>query len=189
MIELFSIITSFYIQINTESNNMKTRYVFFALLFSMVILSVNAQMAAAKKIPPAIIMNVLLNQPADTVWNYISNPEHFKEYMGFKDVKCYEGRVRDANVYITFEDGNEREQIISVLKEDDKQINFFVQKSHYMKDKWGYAYKVYPRGKNKANVELSLYVMESEIPNFKLKEMEQEFKTTTENLKAKFNKK
>lgn len=167
---------------------MKNKIFYILALLFVCCSTTSAQMAAARKIPPAITMNVLLNQPADVVWKYLSNPEDFKEYMGFKDVKCYEGRVRDANVYITFEDGKEREQTISVLNDETMQINFFVQKSHYLDDKWGYAFRVYPRGKNKSNVELLLYVMESEREKFSMQEMEDEFKLIVKNLKSKFNK-
>lgn len=165
---------------------MKTRIINTLLCCFMCVFALQAQMAAARKIPPAIVMNVMLNQPADSVWKYISEPDNFKEYMGFKDVKCYEGRVIDANVYITFDNGTEREQIISVLKEDTRQINFFVQNSEYLNDKWGYAFQVYPRGKNKANVELLLYVMESEKDKFSMTEMENEFKTIVANLKTRY---
>ncbi|MGL5786248.1 MAG: hypothetical protein ACRCX4_05485 [Bacteroidales bacterium] len=166
---------------------MKSKVLVILSFFLFSVFCVNAQMTAARKIPPAIIMNVMLNQPADSIWNYISEPENFNDYMGFKDVKCYEGKVLDANVYITFEDGKEREQIISVLKENDKQINFFVQKSHYLDNKWGYAFNVYPRGKNKSNFEMKLYVAESEKERFSMKDMENEFKMIIQNLKSKFN--
>ncbi|MEG1737751.1 MAG: hypothetical protein RR259_05885, partial [Odoribacter sp.] len=62
--------------------------------------NLQAQMTAAKKILPAVEKKVILNAPAQKVWDYISEPENYKKFSGVKAFSCEE-KALNAKIELT----------------------------------------------------------------------------------------
>lgn len=104
------------------------------LLFFAVILCVtgvaSAQMAAAKRIPPAVEKKIVLKASAQKVWDYLSEPDNYKKFSGVKSFTCEE-KALNAKIELETKAGKKRSQYISVIDYDHFKICYFVTKSDY----------------------------------------------------------
>lgn len=119
--------------------------------------SVQAQMAAAQRIPPAVEKKVLLNASAQQVWDYISEPANYKKFAGVKEFTC-EGKALNAKIELVTKAGSKRNQYISVIDYDHFRICYFVIQSDYEGDhQWVYSFEVFPKGKKKCEFVVGVY--------------------------------
>lgn len=118
---------------------------------------VEAQMAAARRIPPAVEKKIVLNAPAQKVWDYISEPANYKKFSGVKTFTCQE-KALNAKIELVTKAGSKREQHISVIDYDRFRICYFVTKSDYEGDKqWVYSFDVFPKGNKKCEFVVGVY--------------------------------
>lgn len=116
-----------------------------------------AQMAAAQKIPPAVEKKVVLNAPAQKVWDYISEPENYKKFSGVKEFTCEE-KALNAKISLTSKNGQKRDQNISVIDYDRFKLCYFVTKSDYDGDnQWVYSFEILPKGNKKCEFVVAIY--------------------------------
>lgn len=117
----------------------------------------SAQMAAAKRIPPAVEKKVVLNAPAQKVWDYISEPANYKKFSGVKEFTCEE-KALNAKIELTTKSGSKRSQYISVIDYDAYKICYFVTLSDYDgNNKWVYSFEVHPKGNKKCELIVAIY--------------------------------
>lgn len=127
------------------------------VLTCFVIGNVQAQMAAAQKIPPAVEKRVVLNAPAEKVWEYVSEPANYKKFSGVKSFTCEE-KALNAKITLTTKEGKRRNQYISVIDYDHFRICYFVTHSDYDGDNnWVYSFDVYPDGDKKCELVVAVY--------------------------------
>ena len=120
------------------------------ILFCLCILmlgmgSVSAQMTRAKRIPPAVEKKVVLNAPAQKVWDYISEPANYKKFSGVKSFTCKE-KALNAKIGLTTRSGKQRNQYISVIHSDYDGDN-----------QWVYSFDVHPKGEKKCEFVVGVY--------------------------------
>ena len=116
-----------------------------------------AQMAAAQRIPPAVEKKVVLNTPAQKVWDYISEPANYKKFSGVKSFTCEE-KALNAKIELTTRSGKQRSQYISVIDYDHYRICYFVTHSDYDGDnQWVYSFDVRPKGEKKCEFIVGVY--------------------------------
>ncbi|MEG2276835.1 MAG: SRPBCC family protein [Odoribacter sp.] len=150
--------------------------------------NLQAQMAAAKKIAPAVEKKVILNAPAQKVWDYISEPENYKKFSGVKAFSCEE-KALNAKIELTTKADKKRKQHISVIDYDLFKICYFVTSSDYDGDnQWVYTFEVLPKENNKCEFVVSIYHgFDPLSPEFK-EGITQEFNDIVAGVSKKFNK-
>lgn len=127
----------------------------FLMLGSVV--TASAQMAAAQRIPPAVEKKIVLNAPAEKVWDYISEPANYKKFSGVKSFTCEE-KALNAKIELTTKNGKKRNQHISVIDYDRYRICYFVTRSDYDGDnQWVYSFEVLPKGNKKCEFIVAIY--------------------------------
>lgn len=148
--------------------------------------TVSAQMAAAKRVPPAVEKKVVLNAPAQKVWDYISEPENYRKFAEVKEFTCEE-KALNAAIKLTTKEGKKRDQKISVIDYDTYKICYFVDHSDYDGDhKWVYSFEVIARGNKKSEFIVAVYYgLDPLSPEFE-KGITQEFNDIIEGVSKKF---
>lgn len=138
----------------------------FALVWGMGNLS--AQMTAAKRIPPAVEKKVVLNAPAQKVWDYVSEPGNYRKFAGIKEFSCSE-KALNAKIKLVTKAGSKRDQHISVIDYDRFRICYFVTQSDYDgNNQWVYSFDVLPKGSKKCEFVVAVYHGLEPLPeNFK----------------------
>lgn len=150
----------------------KLTLLFFILLITS---KAQAQMAAAKELPPKFKVEVTLNASVDKVWEYFQEKEVYKKMTGAKTFEI-RGMYIDSPIKVVGRDGTPREQHISAIIEQRHMISFFVTKSEYLKDDtWVYNFQVKPKGENQCTVEMKVYNGYDPITEALEKNMRKEF--------------
>lgn len=87
---------------------------------------------------------IVLNTPAEKVWDYISEPANYKKFSGVKGFTCEE-KALNAKIELTTKKGSKRKQHISVIDSDRYRICYYVTQSDYAGEgTWVYAFNVLP---------------------------------------------
>lgn len=116
-----------------------------------------SQMTAAKRIPPAVEKKVVLNAPAQKVWDYISEPANYKKFANVKEFTCTE-KALNAKIKMETKAGSKRNQHISVIDYDNFRLCYFVTRSDYDGDnQWVYSFDIFPKGNKKCEFVASIY--------------------------------
>lgn len=151
--------------------------------------NLQAQMTAAKKILPAVEKKVILNAPAQKVWDYISEPENYKKFSGVKAFSCEE-KALNAKIELTTKADKKRKQHIFELNFDQFKISYLVTNSDYDGDhEWAYSFNVLPKGNNKCELVVSIYYYEpGQFPAEFNEGITQEFNDIIAGVSKKFNK-
>lgn len=119
--------------------------------------NIQAQMAAATRIPPAVEKKVTLKAPAQKVWDYVSEPGNYKKLSGVKEFSCEE-KALNAKIELTTKADKKRSQYISVINYDNFKICYFVTRSDYSgDDEWVYSFEIHPKGDKKCEFVVSIY--------------------------------
>lgn len=127
------------------------------IMMLFIIQPVTAQMAAAKRVPPAVEKKITLNAPAQKVWDYISEPANYKKFAGVKEFTCEE-KALNAKIHLVTKAGSQRDQYISVIDYDQYKLCYFVTHSDYDGDnQWVYAFDILPKGNKKCQLVVSVF--------------------------------
>ncbi len=147
----------------------------------------NAQMAAAKRIPPKYSNSIELNASVDDVWNIVSQPAKYAEWIfGVKEFEC-KGKIRGAKINLVLNSGEKRYQEVSVLNKNERVITFFVTKSTYFGEAWVYRFVVKEK-KGKAVLHYEVYLGSSDLKVKKelMGKFKSEWKDISEGIKSRF---
>lgn len=148
--------------------------------------AVSAQMAAAKRVPPAVEKKVVLNAPAEKVWEYVSEPANYKKISGVKEFTCEE-KALNAKIELTTKSGKSRSQYISVIDYDNYRICYFVTRSDYDGDnQWVYSFDIKPKGDKKCEFIVAIFHGFEPLPAEFDKEITQEFNDIITGVSKKF---
>jgi len=156
-------------------------------VFFLNVTDAKAQMAAAKPIPPKYKNSIELNASVNDVWNVVSQPEKYAEWVfGVKEFEC-NGKTRGAKINLELKSGEKRSQEVSVLNKKERVITFFVTKSTYLDEAWVYRFQV-KKKKGKAVLHYEVYFGTSDakvekgiMPKFK-----SEWKGISAGIKSRF---
>lgn len=130
---------------------------FVILLTVGAVETTQAQMAAARRVPPAVEKKVVLNAPAQKVWDYISEPANYKKFSGVEEFTCAE-KALNAKIELTTKSGKKRSQYISVIDYDNYRLCYYTTKSDYAGDRnWVYSFDVHPKGDKKCEFVVAVY--------------------------------
>lgn len=133
------------------------RILFCLLVLGLGMGNLAAQMVAAQRIPPAVEKKVMLNAPAQKVWDYVSEPGNYKKIAGVKEFSCNE-KALNAKIRLVTKAGSKRDQHISVIDYDHFRICYFVTRSDYDGDnQWVYSFDVFPKGDKKCEFVVAVY--------------------------------
>ncbi len=150
------------------------------------VITASAQMAPAKRVPPAVEKTVVLNAPAEKVWEYVSEPANYRKFSGVKEFTCEE-KALNAKIELTTRDGKKRNQHISVIDYDNFRICYFVTKSDYDGDnQWVYSFEVKSRGSKKCELIVAVYHGFDPLPEEFKKGITQEFNDIITGVSKKF---
>lgn len=146
----------------------------------------SAQMTAAKRVAPAVEKKVVLNAPAEKVWDYVSEPANYKKLAGVKEFTCEE-KALNAKIKLETKAGSKRDQYISVIDYDHFRICYFVTQSDYDGDnQWVYSFDVFPKGNKKCEFVVAVFHGDQPLPA-KFKEgITQEFNDIITGVSKKF---
>lgn len=146
----------------------------------------SAQMAAAKRVAPMVERKVILNAPAEKVWEYVSEPVNYKKFSGVREFTGKE-RCLNEQIELVTQAGHKRNQYISFLNFDRRRICYFVTKSDYDGDnQWVYSFDVFPKGKKKCELVVGLYHGDEPLPEVFEKGITQEFDAIIAGVSKKF---
>ena len=149
-------------------------------------MTASAQMAAAKRVPPAVEKTVVLKAPAEKVWEYVSEPGNYKKFAGVKEFTCEE-KALNAKIGLTTKSGKKRDQHISVIDYDNYRICYFVTHSDYDGDnQWVYSFDVKPKGNKKCEFIVAVFHGFDPLPEEFKEGITQEFNDIITGVSRKF---
>lgn len=183
---LFDLHSNHTVSLNSINKKREMKKLLFLIVTLCVAGVASAQMAAAKRIPPAVEKKIVLKTSAQKVWDYMSEPGNYKKFSSVKVFTCEE-KALNAKIELETKAGKKRNQYISVIDYDNFKICYFVTKSDYTGEKqWVYAFDIYPKGDGKCEVVLSVFFGFDELsPEFK-EGITKEFDDIIAGLKKKF---
>ena len=148
--------------------------------------NLQAQMVAAQRIPPAVEKKVVLNAPAQKVWDYISEPANYKKFSGVKTFTCQE-KALNAKIELVTKAGSKREQHISVIDYDHFRICYFVTRSDYEGERqWVYSFDIFPKGGKKCEFVVAVFHGVDPLPEEFKQGITQEFNDIITGVSKKF---
>lgn len=158
---------------------------FSILLFSFC--SANAQMEPAKEIPPKYKNSIKVDAPIADVWEVISKPKRYAEWVyGVKSFEC-KGSKLGARVSLELTNGEKRKQEVSVIAPRNKIFAFLVKESTYMKGEWVYRFRLEDKGgKTKINYEVFFGSSSSEADKRILNKFRLEWKDISKGIESQF---
>lgn len=164
---------------------MKTIKIVFLLLALLLTGNAYAQMAAAKRIPPQVVVEAGLNAPIDEVWQFMNEKDNYKDMSGARTF-VPQGMFAESPVKVVGHDGTARQQNISYINETRHIISFFVTKSDYLKNMWGYTFELAPKGDKKCTLSMNVFYTDGTVPDNLKKNMQQEFTHMKKYMEKKF---
>jgi uncharacterized protein YndB with AHSA1/START domain len=160
------------------------------IFVSVLLLNVTdakAQMAAAKMIPPKYKNKIELNASVNDVWNLVSQPARYAEWvLGVKKFECH-GKTRGAKMNLELISGEKRSQEVSVLNKDEKLITYFVKESTYLDQAWVYRFLV-KKKKGKAVLHYEVYfgTSDAKVKKGLMPKLKGEWKNISTGIKSQF---
>lgn len=139
-------------------NKMKKYFFLLLILAGSTFLASAQTMTAAKKIPPMLSREGVINATADEVWKLISVLDRVAEYNGAMVASVEkEGDGYEAYRLCKMVDGTERGEEITVFAKSSKQICFCTEDSQYPVERFVVNYYIKPSGKSKCKLSLEAY--------------------------------
>lgn len=139
---------------------MKRYLILLAAVFTLSIGTTVAQsgMQPAKKLPPTLQREGVVNASPDEVWKLISVLDKVADYNSelVKSVEK-EGDGYEAYRLVKLNDGTERGEEVTVFAKSSKRICFRCEDSQYPVEYYIVNYYIEPSGKSKSKVRLESY--------------------------------
>ena len=139
---------------------MKRYLILLAAVFTLSIGTAVAQsgMQPAKKLPPTLQREGIVNARPEKVWELISVLDKVDEYNSelVKSVEK-EGDGYEAYRLVKMTDGTERGEEVTVFAKSAKRICFRMEDSQYPVEHYIVNYYIEPSGKSKSKVRLESY--------------------------------